>query len=594
MNKNKTTAIAITLILMLTITITLVAVPLTNAHTPIWTVPTYSFITVSPNPIGVDQRVNVNFWVNIPPPTASAQYGDRWTEMTLKITKPDGTTETRGKYTSDATGGTYTTYTPNQVGEYKFQFIFGGEYVLGANLPPGPPNANIGDYYQPSESNVFTLTVQEEQIPYPPVTPRPTTYWTRPIYGENNEWFSISGNWLGLAASTFAATGMYNATGNFNPYTKAPNTGHILWTKPEAFGGMIGGEYGNAQTANYYSTSQYEPKFAPIIMQGILYYTMYPGSSTHPAGWAAVDLRTGETLWTKNTTEVLRTGQLLNMITPNQFGALAYLWSIPMGQAGFFGAQTTYNMYDAMTGNYILSIVNGTSMTLTSDDNGDLVGYYVNTTNAIPGNPFSPVVNASLTMWNSTRCINLNIPNYGGGPSVADQWMWRPPLGATLDFKLGIQWSAPLPMTDVSGNSLSVMTTMFGMTMYSYLLGMSAVQSDVVLLRGNTGFLYSPGWSEEAGFSLTDRKVIWGPLNRTEVPFSIVYTGGVWSGAGAYVALSESTMTVTGFSLKTGAKLWGPTTLPNFNCFSTLGANAISANGNIYIWGFGGDVYSYK
>ena len=37
-------------------------------------------------------------------------------------------------------------------------------------------------------------------------------------------------------------------------------------------------------------------------------------------------------------------------------------------------------MFDAMTGNYILSIVNGTSMTLTEDDHGDLIGYYVNST----------------------------------------------------------------------------------------------------------------------------------------------------------------------------------------------------------------------
>ena len=33
-----------------------------------------------------------------------------------------------------------------------------------------------------------------------------------------------------------------------------------------------------------------------------------------------------------------------------------------------------------MTGNYILSIVNGTAMTLTEDAGGDLIGYYVNTT----------------------------------------------------------------------------------------------------------------------------------------------------------------------------------------------------------------------
>jgi len=78
----------------------------------------------------------------------------------------------------------------------------------------------------------------------------PTEYWTRPIYAENTNWYSIAGNWLGLAASTFATTGMRTINGNYNPYTEAPNTAHLLWTKPIAFGGTIGGEYGGEQTGN--------------------------------------------------------------------------------------------------------------------------------------------------------------------------------------------------------------------------------------------------------------------------------------------------------------------------------------------------------
>ena len=37
-------------------------------------------------------------------------------------------------------------------------------------------------------------------------------------------------------------------------------------------------------------------------------------------------------------------------------------------------------MFDAMTGHYILSVVNGTAMTLIEDQRGNLVGYYVNST----------------------------------------------------------------------------------------------------------------------------------------------------------------------------------------------------------------------
>ncbi len=595
MQKSKI-AIATTVFLMLTIT--LGAMPSAFAHTPAWQVPTYSFCSVSPNPIGVGQQVNVNFWVNIPPPTASAQYGDRWGGLTVKVTKPDGTTQTLGPFTSDATGGTYTTYTPTTVGEYTFQMFFAGQTLAGANLPPGtPPGAMVGDYFKPSSSNIFKLTVQDEQLTYPSAVPLPTQYWTRPIYGENNEWYQIGGNWLGLGQSTFAATGMYRTTGNFNPYTKAPDSAHILWTKPEAFGGIIGGEYGNTQTSNYYSTSQYEPKFAPIIMQGILYYTLYPGSSTHPEGWVAVDLHTGQTIWTKTDEEVngevLRCGQILNEITPNQYGALAYLWSIPASGAGFGGSPSYMSMYDAMTGEWILNVTGSLGMTIVTDEYGGLIGYYVNTTT----NFMTGEVTASLTMWNSTRCINLNVANYGGGEPVPDQWMWRPPHGAQLDFSLGNQWSAPLPATDTAGNSLTVMMSYFGFSFPGYLLSISAVQSDVVLLTGTTNegaFLYQPGWQEEAGFSAKDGHLLWGPLNRTQTPFSIIYMGSVWSGSGAYVELDESALAVTGYSLSTGQKLWGPTALPNASPFSSLGANAIVADDFIYIWLYGGDVYSFN
>jgi PQQ-like domain len=581
------------------LTLAFSALPTVLAHVPPRNIVTYSFISVSPNPIGVGQQVAVNFFVNIPPPTASAQYGDRWGNMTVKVTKPDGTTQTLGPFTSDATGGTYTTFTPTTTGIYNFQMFFGGQVLAGANLPPGtPPSDWVGDYFMPSQSGVYPLTVQEEQITAPPAVPLPTQYWTRPIYGENNEWYQLAGNWLGLGQSTFASTGMYNTTGNYNPYTKAPNTAHILWTKPEAFGGMIGGEYGNSQTANYYSTSQYEPKFAPIIMQGILYYTVYPGASTYPEGWAAVDLRTGKTIWTKTdaevNNEVLRCGQIINMITPNQFGGLAYLWSIPSSGAGLFGSPTYMAMYDAMTGQWILNITGARAMTLISDDNGDLIGYYVNTTiNFATGE-----VSASLSLWNATRCINLAVANYGGGAPVPDQWMWRPPFGQQLDFELGVQWSVPLPATDTAGNPLDYINTAFGFPLPSYYLGIAAVQSNVVLMTGadyaDFAGLYVSGWMEEAGFSAIDGHLLWGPVNRTQVPYAIVYTGDVWSGSGAYVELTESTLSINGYSLTTGEKLWGPTTLPNASAFSTLGANAIVADGYIYIWLYGGDVYAYN
>ena len=601
--KGKTMAILFAVILTLSMEGSMILIPTTSAHSPGWNIPTFSFCSVSPNPVGKGQTVNVNFWVNMPPPTASAQYGDRWMGMTVLVTLPDKTTTTLGPFTSDDTGGSHSTYTPTQVGNYTFQMSFPGQTLAGANAAPGTPpgvagNPSVGDYYQPSKSNVFTLDVQSTPIGYVPVNPLPTNYWTRPINAINNNWYSIGGNWLGLSASTFAATGQYNATGDYNPYTTAPLTSHILWTKPIAFGGTIGGEFGGSEESNYYATAQYEPKFAPIIMQGILYYTDYPDTSTDPTGWTAVNLQTGQVIWQNNiTNEVLKCGQILDMITPNQYGALTYLWAEPLSAAGFMAAGASLSMYDAMTGSYILTITNTPAMTLTEDSHGDLIGYYTNTSYGFgPSGMF--VSGASLTMWNSTVCINLEVGNYAGGPNVANQWMWRPPLDAQIPFAPGVQWSAPLPLTDKTGSPLTYMMSYFGETFPAYLLGISAVQSNVVYLTGynsgSGGMFFQSGWEEELGASATDGTILWGAINRTEVPYSIVYSGGVWSGSDAYVELTESTLSISSYSLSTGALLWGPTALPNVSPYSSLGANSLVANGNIYIWGYGGDVYSYN
>ena len=39
---------------------------------------------------------------------------------------------------------------------------------------------------------------------------------------------------------------------------------------------------------------------------------------------------------------------------------------------------------------------------------------------------------------------------------------------------------------------------------------------------------------------------------------------------------------------------WGPTTLPNASPFDSLGGNSVIANGTIYLWAYGGDVYAYN
>ena len=256
--KNKTMAFLIAALLTISIGASTILIPNATAHTPPWSIPTYAYINVAPNPAGIGQTVNIGMWINNPPPDASRTYGDRWQNFKVTVTKPDGTTESLGPFTSDDTGGTHADYAPTELGNYSFFFSFPGQTLAGNNLDPTSAGAsaypNIGDYYLPSNAST-TLTVQQTATPPIPQNPLPTSYWTRPIESVNQYWSTISGNWLGLGVSTFSTTGQYNATGNYNPYTTAPTTAHLLWTKPAAPGGLIGGEFGCNRNKQFQCTS---------------------------------------------------------------------------------------------------------------------------------------------------------------------------------------------------------------------------------------------------------------------------------------------------------------------------------------------------
>jgi hypothetical protein len=531
LNKNSSSSIA--LILMLAVSGVMAIVPAANAHSPAWNVPTHAFLNVAPNPIGVGQQVTIIPWINDVPPTANGQYGDRWQGYMIKVTKPDGTTESLGPFTSDDEGGHPVGYVPTQVGNYSFVFSFPGQTIAGANPSPGAPGSlgtgiynsqTVGDYYQPSTSAPVSLAVQQQQIQSYPDNPLPTSYWQRPVESVNTAWSSIDGAWLGFAANLFAATGMYGYQGNFAPYTTGPKTAHILWTQPVAFGGQATGEFGGTESSNYYTGMQYEPKFSPIIISGVVYYTLYPGSSTSPEGWVAESLKTGKILWTKDTTLALKCGQVLDYNSINQYGALAYLWAT---------SGSTYEMFDAFTGNWILNITGVTGTTL-EGPNGELMNYYVNNTAS----------GSTLNVWNSTTAIQ--------NPQ-AFPW-WRPGQGQSLNFTANgaVQLTAPIA------------TNMTGTTGLNFTLSISAIDQDngILVMAASTGTLLTQGqtgYRIEAGYSMTTGQLLWGPINRTETPYTTIIAGP--AGNGVYTVFTKDTMSWMGYSTLTGQQLWSNSVL---------------------------------
>jgi hypothetical protein len=566
-NKTKTATIA--LVLMLTIAATFMALPVVNAHTPPWTIRTFAYISVAPNPAGLGQTIFMNFFLHMPAPTVNYLAGiDVWKDLTVTVTKPDHTTVVLGPFKADATGGTYTTFVPDQLGNYTFVFNFPGQTLT-------TPGTWFGDYFQPSSATA-SITVQQEKIAQYPDTPLPTGYWQRPIYSMNTEWYRIGGNWLGLASSTFHTTGLYNASGNFAPYTTAPNTPHIIWTRPIKPGGQLGGEFGGTQLTQYVSTSQYQPLYGPIIIAGRLYWQERPGSSSNPTGWNCVDIRTGELIWHKNTTQNLLFGQILDYESINQYGAYAYLWANRPTVAPNVGS--TYGMYDAWTGAWVCDFVNATTtagvgspgltwMLDTRTCKGSILGYYVDAVNA---------TYRTLNLWNSTWCWSRGT----SGTGDPHNQFFGPIQGGKYPFKGGIVWSVLLP-TNFTGTYSSGRTIS---------LGVSSMTPDIILLRQMSGTTFNPqwGWAVDAGISARDGHWLWGPFNRTNFP-PFTYLDGGCTASGTYNVFDRDTFEWWGYSLTTGDLLWGPKVFPH-NVWDKYGMVKLGGYGNLYAVGFGGYV----
>ncbi len=575
----RTLILAIALLATLTISI-LPVYNFASARTYNGTIQTFAFLSIAPDPIGVGQTMYISMFLDKVTPTANGVGGDRWQNLVVIVTKPDGTNETLGPFTADAAGGAPATYTPTTTGNYTFQLSFPGQTLTG-DSGTGIMTIStqfIGDVYSASLSKPVVVEVQQEQVTATAENPLPTEYWQRPIEAFNTEWWTIGGNWLGLAGIDFGYTGIYNINGNFNPYSQAVMSSHIVWTKPEGAGGQMGGPFTGNSSSNYYTGAQYQPKFAAIILNGVLYYNIVPGSQTNPVGFTAVDLRTGKTLWANNNTDMLICGQIIDPVSYNQYGGIPYLWA--QTGIGYRVPAGTLHMYDAVTGSLVLTIVNDTTGiggyfggSKMVDGYGDIISY-----NLLDNN------NGSYTfqIWNSTTAIMTTMPQYYTGTTV-NGGSWLPPTGAVIDYSKGYQ-----NISQISKAYNGVNLTL-GLSIYD-------LENQIVIMTagGNTvgsGTATQIGYQIEAGYSMVTGQQLW-ITNRTHTPFTEINYGP--AGNGVYTQYERQTISWTGYSTKTGEKLWTTDSQGNSLDYYAWRQHGVMAYGNLYDWTYGGEVYCYN
>lgn len=459
-------SILFALLLMASISATTLLTPnFASAHSPAWQIPTYAYITAAPSPIGVGQTAHVYMWLTAVyggaagaisggttpanpanGSTASAALlanNYRFKNYNLTTIKPDGNTTSQIFGTiSDPTSSQYVTITPDQVGTWQFIFSFPGQ-VYGADGDGYEKSVLFGDTYLPSTANT-TLVVQQEPIQAAISSyPLPTEYWARPIYGENTDWWQVSNNWLGYNSPP---VGGWSSAGGYgwmyHPDAIGPLTSHIMWTRPLQFGGVVGGNQftaggsdpnSDAYGVAYFEGSSYAPRFFyPIIMQGILYYTetasftgspISGGSSTGPT--RAIDLRTGEEIWSNQNIPQLYFGYLYNLWDPDQHGVYPGVLVaqvtvqpgtvVPAGASLAAGApgSTQWNCYDAATGDPLFNVTAIPAGTAVMGPSGEPLRY--NLYNA--GTTTSPVY--YLSQWNMSRLWQYDISPYTGSGSLS-------------------------------------------------------------------------------------------------------------------------------------------------------------------------------
>ena len=570
------------LFLILALALPLTALSTASAHTPAWNMPSWAYVSAAPSPVGVGQEAYVFCWVDLPVQGAQVTNDIRRHDYKLVITDPDGVNTTQTwAVVDDTTGVQSYAFTPNKVGTYTLSFYYPGQVHTWSG-------AYQGDNYL-AASAVRTLEVTQE--PIKGVTPGanlPTEYWSRPINGQNNNWYTIASNWLnapyirsGATATGGAGYGRYQADGS------APSTQHVMWTKGIQNGGVVGGTNMAHTGEGYYTGSSYNPRFAnAIIINGVLFYQEPWGNSGSGGDYVAVDLQTGAEQWRIDRTVITQAGvpsfgYLYGYEDGNQHGVLPN--GILVAVSSVTGLGNVWRAYDARTGQLtgfnMTNVPSGSAASATLAANsatgasaagpkGEYLIYqlYNYGTTAAP--------KYYLAMWNSSKYTQLAAGQIGAGN-------WYPTGTFNGSDPRMYEWNVSLP--SVSGQGWSIFRDV-------------VVGDKLIIMQGSMG---TGPRTNPTGANLTCISI--NPSSAGNILWSKNYAQasnnvtrviiGLDSIAGTIVTEDKETLEFNGFSATNGDHIWTAKT-PVVE-WDTLRRDTLTAYGNLYAAGYDGILYCF-
>jgi hypothetical protein len=555
----------------------------TSAHTPAWEITTFAYIHVAPNPVGVGQVTNVLMWVDKTMGgwgAASAANDVRMHDYKLTITDPDGKTETKTwDVIWDTTSSQYTSYTPTKTGEYTFKFDFPEQVCTYAT-------DYQNDTYLASSATT-TLTVQDEPVTAITSYPLPKEYWTRPIYGENTDWWAISSNWLGTGSPEFKSWNFgYNVAISG---AVGSQTSHVMWTRPLQTGGVVGDDDYIVPGDTYFEGTAYSQRFTnPIIAAGKLFYKEPLNYGLQTGGpMVCVDIRTGELLWSRTDVPFVSFAYIFSWQDINYHGVQQPTLVATSGRGSPIPAGTWVG-YDADTGTWLWNATNVPSGSKAMGPRGEYLQYVMQ--NA--GDDENP--SYRLLQWNSSKLgimPGLSTGQISGvvDASTPDRYDWNVsipwantmvaagPYGLSLDFTVLAAYGQDIMLcyngTLPTGGSPSTFGRPISSDPYTYF---------AINLNESKGTVGSVLW----------RKTYDAPSGGISV-----FVSGADPKTGVFVENHKETMQWVGYNLRTGNKMWGPSGGSTaFDYYGNdFGGSSVGylAYGNLYYSGHAGIVYCY-
>ncbi len=648
--KNKTAAISIAILFIISMGASMLMLPTTSAHTPAYITITYARIEAQPNPIGVGQSaLCYAFLANAPLTGSAIENTFRNHNYTVTITAPNGTVLPALHWVTvqDTTAVQFFRFTPDTIGVYNLTFTYGGN-VVNSTYFDTTTVANVGDIWLPSTASM-SLTVQQDPVTqYPDSYPLPTEFWTRPIYGENQFWYTISSDWFGIGSPTLSDVS-YGTIAGFSSQSAIQRypgdavgslTSHVMWTKALQAGGVVGGNRTAVQGETYFEGSAYNNRYVnPIIMYGRLFYrdpVSYSGVSSGDS--VCVDLRTGNEIWRRSDLPTINFGYTFDVQTPDQHGVYpAFLCTTNFAQvydmwtgnsvfnvtgsaSGFsvqgpLGEWLKYNLYNnASTGqpaDYYLTVWNSSLMF-----NGE--GFQPGTTGLSPTPDTNTYHPSGLTIWTNTT---VYVNNVAQTQSISSTAPTTTAVNATLGKRYNILNATFVGNTQAQNlsipwrNTMTTTPTVLAVKYNDYMILRNGTYPTISAVTQNVSgvvSLTSANWTyfkvDINPASLTYGQVLWWGPTITHLQNETITFGGFDPTAQVIIEVSKETQNIWGYSTQNsdaGKFIWATNSVnavpqdvitpldyfgePYYPYFATQ-----PAYGNVYCISYGGILYCYN